>query len=694
MWVEFLLACIVLAGIVYVPGCLFLKSFRSDWLTSIVCAPVFTIPVYSMLGVVYAQIGVAASMATLVVPLVVLEVVIFGCSLARGTVRFAASLRAGQQRRPITRSAWFGLFCYVLVAAILAFFYYVQTLDGAWSFAQDSDNSWLLALIQSFSQSGNASMLDATLYHDLEGLGLTTLVPVTGSFYPAAWHILAALDVMALQVPVSLAANAVNCLFIILVFPSSMFLFLRTLFEKHSWLLVCLGSIICLGFVAFPWGMLLSVSGPLFPNLAGFSLVPLCCTFFIRLCRGGSRRRMAMLAILLVFGLMALVVLHANAAFTTALILIPFCVYQIFLRIMNSGLRSSIKPWYAVAGCLAFLVGVAVIWYLLYTTPYLQSTVHYNWASYASIRQELVNIVTLGFRVPAAQISLAILVFIGVLYTLYERRYLWLTVSYAVICAFCFVGATTDGALKSFLTGFWYTDPYRLAAMAALIGLPLATLGLYILLQAVKKISTRMVAPEKSKSLITILSVALVIGFIAVNYYPSYTLPGRGNVVTAFGDYETCNILANLQDRDNLYDREEAAFAGKVKDVVDPAYCIYNNADDGSPFAYAFEGLNLCYRRSAAQLLDGGESVQSELLRNRIDDLASDDEVQKVIKDANIRYILILDLGGEITDERCFYGYYTPSKWTGINNIDDETPGLKTLLAEGDMRLYEILPVN
>ena len=340
------------------------------------------------------------------------------------------------------------------------------------------------------------------------------------------------------------------------------------------------------------------------------------------------------------------------------------------------------------------LVGVAVIWYLLYTTPYLQSTVHYNWASYASIRQELVNIVTLGFRVPAAQISLAILVFIGVLYTLYERRYLWLTVSYAVICAFCFVGATTDGALKSFLTGFWYTDPYRLAAMAALIGIPLATLGLYILLQAVKKISTRMVAPEKSKSLITILSVALVIGFIAVNYYPSYTLPGRGNVVTAFGDYETCNILANLQDRDNLYDREEAAFAGKVKDVVDPAYCIYNNADDGSPFAYAFEGLNLCYRRSAAQLLDGGESVQSELLRNRIDDLASDDEVQKVIKDANIRYILILDLGGEITDERCFYGYYTPSKWTGINNIDDETPGLKTLLAEGDMRLYEILPVN
>ena len=68
--------------------------------------------------------------------------------------------------------------------------------------------------------------------------------------------------------------------------------------------------------------------------------------------------------------------------------------------------------------------------------------------------------------------------------------------------------------------------------------------------------------------------------------------------------------------------------------------------------------------------------------------------MQKVIKDANIRYILILDLGGEITDERCFYGYYTPSKWTGINNIDDETPGLKTLLAEGDMRLYEILPVN
>ena len=256
------------------------------------------------------------------------------------------------------------------------------------------------------------------------------------------------------------------------------------------------------------------------------------------------------------------------------------------------------------------------------------------------------------------------------------------------------MGATTDGALKSFLTGFWYTDPYRLAAMAALVGIPLATLGLYVLLRIMKKIAMVIAEPGKDGNLTSILSVALVLGFVAVNYYPSYTLPGRGEVVTAFGDYETCNILANLQDRDNLYDQEEAAFAEKVKDVVDPAYCIYNNADDGSPFAYALEDLNLCYRRSAAQLLDGGESAQGKLLRNHIDGLAYDGEVQKAIEGANIKYILVLDLGGEITDERCFYGYYTPSKWEGINNIDDETPGLKTLLAEGDMRLYEILPVD
>lgn len=694
MWSEFFLTFIVSAAVLYVPGCLFLRSFRSDWLTSVVCAPVFTIPAYSLLGVVYAQIGVPASMMTLVAPLVVLEAVVYGFSFARGKKKIGTSNRVEWPKGSFIRSAWFGLLCYVLFAAILTFFYYVQTLDGAWSFAQDSDNSWHLALIRSFSQSGNMSMLDATLYHDLEGLGLTTLVPVSGSFYPAAWHILAALDTITLQVPVSLAANAVNCLFLILVFPSSMFLFLRALFEKHSWLLVCLGSVICLGFVAFPWGMLLSVSGPLFPNFAGFSLVPLCCTFFLGLCKGGSRGRVAMLVVLLVFGLAASTVLHPNAAFATALILIPFCAYQIILRIMNSGLRPSAKPWFAAAGCLAFLAGVAVIWYLLYTMPFLQSTVHYNWMSYASIRQELVNIITLGFRVPAAQLSLAVLVLVGVLYTLYERRYLWLTVSYAVICAFCFVGATTDGALKSFLTGFWYTDPYRLAAMAALVGIPLATLGLYVLLRIVKKIAMGIAAPGKDGNLTSILSVALVLGFVAVNYYPSYTLPGRGEVVTAFGDYETCNILANLQDRDNLYDQEEAAFVEKVKDVVDPAYCIYNNADDGSPFAYALEDLNLCYRRSAAQLLDGGESAQSELLRNHIDDLAYDDEVQEAIEGANIKYILVLDLGGEITDERCFYGYYTPSKWMGINNIDDETPGLKTLLAEGDMRLYEILSVD
>ncbi|BAK44115.1 glucose-6-phosphate isomerase [Eggerthella sp. YY7918] len=188
----------------------------------------------------------------------------------------------------------------------------------------------------------------------------------------------------------------------------------------------------------------------------------------------------------------------------------------------------------------------------------------------------------------------------------------------------------------------------------------------------------------------SILATATLIFFVISAYYPNYDAPGFGPVETGLGYYEACSTAANLQDRDNLYDREEADFVRHAKDIVDQHYCIYNNADDGSPFAYAFEGLNLCYRRSAAQLLDGGESRQSELLREKIDQLAYNEDVQKALKDANIKYILVLDLGGKITEERCFYGYYTPQKWQGINAIDDNTPGLKVLLSEGDMRLYEI----
>ena len=41
-----------------------------------------------------------------------------------------------------------------------------------------------------------------------------------------------------------------------------------------------------------------------------------------------------------------------------------------------------------------------------------------------------------------------------------------------------FICVVSDGTLRSLIDGFWYNDAYRIAALVALAGIPLASMGL------------------------------------------------------------------------------------------------------------------------------------------------------------------------------------------------------------------------
>lgn len=686
MWFDFLLTTVFIVLALYLPTCLIARAFNQSWLRSFVCAPIFSIFGYCLLGICYAKIGFIATPLSMILPLLVVEALVF-CIV--GELRKKSTQQVFLHPSQDTKQEWMLWGCYAGVAALVVLYYYVGTLDGAASFPQDSDNTWHLALIQSFVQSGDLSILDSTLYHDFRQFDIAPIVPIGGGFYPAAWHVLAALCVQQFGVPVSLAANSVNLVFLVLVFPSCMWYFFRMLFPKKA-TIIALGSILCLGFVAYPWGMLISVSGPLYPNFAGYAFVPLVCALFMGLfSRGGKDGKFAKIVMILI-GVVTMAMLHVNAVFATVVILVPYCVYRITKRIHGMSFDKKRKLVFSVAASILFLLVVLGVWAILFNTPALHTTVSYLWAPYADKHQEFINILLLAYKIPGTQIVLAIAVLVGVVYTFYNRKYLWLSFSYLIACWFCFLSATGNSFLKSFFTGFWYTDVYRLGAMAALVAIPLAALGLYVMIELIKRVSRQILSEKKQRSFVRVSGIAFILCFVAANYYPSFSVPGIGYVETGFGYYQRCNIVANAIDRPNLYDEDEKEFVQKVSEIVDPSYVIYNNADDGSPFAYAFNGLNLAYRRSAAQLLDGGETAQSKLLRNNLNELSTNKEVQEALKSANVRYILVLDLGGEATDERCYYGYYSPSKWKGPNAINDDTPGLKTLLSEGDMRLYEI----
>lgn len=691
MWDVFALTVLAVVAILYLPGFLLVRSlsWRST-ATSLVIAPLVSIALYEVLAIVYEKVGLFTSALTLFVPLFCASVCIFVISCLRkkstkpNTKRFSfASEVIFQTEAPI-------MVLYVLVAALVALFYFIIPLDGPASFSQESDNTAHLGYIQSFLASGNYSVLDVSLYHDIQGNNASPTGRSSGSFYPAAWHCVAALAASLVGSTAPIAANAALLTFIVVVFPLGVYLFVRYISNDNKTILCC-GSVISLAFAAFPWGMI--TFGPLYPNMAAYSCVLPTACLFIYFCDSIRAKNNAIdftsLALFFV-GLLTLAVLQPNAVFTVGVLLIAFCFKAIYKA------TGKINPLIRGLCLAAFLIVVGVLWIFLYELPFLQSVVSFAWEPFTSIRQAVVNVAVLSYGGSTAQLFLAALVLAGILYCFAKRKNRWLVVTYLITCFLVLIASFADGSLRSFFTGFWYTDSYRIAAMAALAGIPLAALGLYSVFKALGKawiICTRLCCVSGERSISGIGVVVLFILSICLIYYPTFSVLGIGTIGTPFGDFEARWHDENHSVNICIMDGEEEHFLEKVSQTVLKEDLILNIPDDGSVFAYGAYDLNVYYRRTGVAAI-GKEAIDSELIRLNLVNYSNDFEVQKAVEESGAKYLLVLDQGDDINKNRYWFGHYNSEEWVGIDAVNDSTPGFKVVLSEGDMRLYEIEPIE
>ena len=77
-------------------------------------------------------------------------------------------------------------------------------------------------------------------------------------------------------------------------------------------------------------------------------------------------------------------------------------------------------------------------------------------------------------------------------------------------------------------------------------------------------------------------------------------------------------------------------------------------------------------------------------MRMKINQIFTDKDVQKACNQEDVSYVLLLDYGHPFGEGVFNYDHRVPEAWTGLTSITDSTAGLKLLLSEGDMRLYEI----
>lgn len=667
MWSIFFIGIIACISILYLPGYFVFRALSFSRFTSLITAPIMSISVYGITSILFGWLNIPCNWMTMFFGWTIV------CLLSFLIVNHFSNYKNSLIKAPreSENHLWLCLILCLSVSIVITFIFFVKTLDGPESFVAGNDATTHLNTIRLFIDSGNWSSLSG------------------GTYYPSGYSELSAMISQSLGVSAPFSANILVTVTLFAILPLSMFGFLSICFYDKPKVILC-GCFTPLALTAFPWNFL--TTDQLGPNLLGFATVPTCLMLIlILLSNNRTKHSIIKLSVAIVIFAISTIFTHPCAFFTAAVLLIPFGAYKIFIHRSNSknSKLSKFIETHKTASILFYLAAIAAVWISLYYCPLLKSVTSFVWPSWMGKLPALECIITLSFADNPAQWMTAGLVAIGIIFTFFKRKYLWITVGFLIFCFMYFIGTTTDGAFKQILIGFWYTSVRRLAASAAIAGVPLLTIGLYAFIQSMNSCIYCLKASETSKHFYnSLFIVSTLIAFCVINYLPSFTLPEpTGKVETSFG-YIYDKLYSQNNNDQSAIDSKERAFLEQVKNIVDDSL-VYNIPQDGSAYAYSLKGINTYEQRMIAK------SDESSIeLRKQLNNINSNEKVRNIVDSIGLKYVLLLDYGigddSTILKKDFGEGQFDAKDWPGVLTITDETPGFELILKDGDMRLYKI----
>lgn len=675
-WLVFVLSLLVAAVLLFVPGSLLVSAFGVRLTVSLSIAPVVSVALYSTLAIVYGFAGIPASPAALFLPpLLVGLALLFGLRRRRHVGQVAllnvSEELSGGMWGSSKIATWpvLSIGAALLSALLVAVFVFLCNVGSPDTFLNNYDIAFHLSRVREFMDSGNCSSL-------------------AGGFYPSAWHCVAAMvcSVTGCSVPSAVLSSIIA--FVVLVFPVGTYYFLATLFPGKP-RRVFLGCLFCLCIAFFPWRIMLF--GPLYPNVASFSLMPAVVALFIRLF--GPREQgegRALCAALFVLGGVSLTLAQPNTVFFAALYLVPYCMYRIGVAVSGSAFAGG-RRWPGAVLAIAFLAVFVVAWVAVLSTPYMEPLVAYERATPVGVTKAINRLLTFQFVIWRPQYLLFLVTAVGGLALLLKGRSRWALVSYGVLGAVYVVSISVSGPIRGYISGFCYNDYYRTAAAVCAFATPLVASGLDCIVGGVRKAVSAIAGKDGHKeaalakvtAVASAVVVALIVGF---NYFPLLNIPRFASWGFDTVAYEVRESYTN--DGNHYFRQDESDFADRAREIVGESL-VANQPYDGSVFSYACNDLHVLFSAFGPATDEDERLVMSGL--NRI---STDPKVREAVERLGVSYVIQLDQGsgpmGMNPSGTTYDLGYEAKEWSGINDIRDDTPGFTLLLSEGDMRLYQI----
>lgn len=433
----------------------------------------------------------------------------------------------------------------------------------------------------------------------------------TNFYYPNAFHVLMATAHQLLSGSISTLLN-VQAGLVAGIFALGLVTFIRVMGGRP--LLAVAVGFAAAGFSSFPYDM--AFFGPLWPFATGIALLPAFMALFVQM----MKVRHPALVPLAVLGISGLVLLHSSIAVTAAIFAVCYLVQRWFVArriplrdVVVLGSFSVLAAIYALPQLLA-AVGTAGI--NSYTHPF-----------YAYPADALGELVFLSHESSTPQAFLVAAMLLGLVRLRQLGNLGWWLAGGVVFAGLFIISTSFKGPIYQTLTGMWWDDKWRFAALVVPAMVVLAGHGLVVGRDLLFRLGRTVPDAVSPRARVAVAAVVLLL------------LAGLTH-----GLYQSRNVVrvANAYHNGPTVSDSELQAMSQLPKLVHPGDLVMNDSGDGSAWMWALDEVQPVFGASFGVAPDpasaGADRRALYLQFNQIDD---NQQIQAAVKRLKITYVYV-----------------------------------------------------
>jgi len=633
-WLGQIPVLLIALLVVFVPGLVAMFGAGLRGLALFATAPLFTVAATAVIAVAFGLVGIGWSPLSWGIAALLLVAVTWAISWGLGRrIQWSSS----SDRRWILPVA-------LALGVVIAIWRLVGYISDPSGISQTNDAVFHMNAIRFILETSDASSMHVNA--------------VIGgqSFYPAAWHGVVSLIVMITGAEIPVTANIVSVVIGAFIWPLGIAWLARTLTGSDSvagYTAVLSSALQTFPLLMFQWGVL-------FPNALSIALIPAGIALVMSLPRwsvGAKPWQAVVRGALLILVTMGALLLSQPAA------ILPWAAISVmWLTFRLGGLAVSIgRGWATALGLTAWFVLVGA-WLFL-----ANGTSGSHWPPFRGKLEVVLDVLLNGHVLVPFAFGISVLMLIGLVIAVRDSRLRWFAFAWlGISLLYVMVAAIGNPFVRDQILGVWYADPYRIAALAPIVVIPLAAIGVDGLARAIARLMRR--RPDTTAARLLALGGTTVFMIVLVLLRP-VAMPA---------------VLEGTYDRESRYlamadaylNPDERALLESLDGLVDADARIIGNPSTGTAFGYFLSGLDVYPRTWSPPTSDAWTILAAELR-----DVAEDPEICDALAAyGDPEYVLDFGIGEQAP------GRYEMPGMTEFAGQD----GFEFVAQEGEVSLWRI----